>query len=271
MNVDTKKIVSFFGADARVGTTMISCLTARFFSELYPCEKFLLIHCGRNVGSMGSCDVNTLGFDGIETALKSSVLKPDQLIASCSEVNENLYVLKNSGQIAERRAIHPDEIEDIANIASQSCRLVFIDSGSSCEYGSTVGGLNADVNIFIATQQASALTAYKEQKTQILESLGISFDAWIINKYIDSLALLAPDELREEYEFKESPVAILSKIPTIDAFLAEKNQWEVKNREVENQIILLAKYITQYVGMDWPEKIAKGGFRWKKKAKKSSK
>lgn len=207
---EDNNIFVFYGADEKVGTTMISQSVAEMISQ----NKDLRVFYTFLGGTPGVDYLNanfTMSLDDIKVKLFNNILSVNELLDACVKF-KNLYVLKGVVSLLYRRHYHPKHIEHLLKLLSKEFDVVIIDAGSNIELGMTIGALNSTPNKFlVATQQEKSLCNFNIIKEQIFSKLKINNFMLIVNKYIENDTLYNPFQVAETYK---SP--FLCKLPYLE-------------------------------------------------------
>lgn len=203
------KIITCFGADHKVGTTMISQSIAEAFAEVHKERKVILLHLDGTAGTEYSQQEFHRDFDEIKAALSSRVLKKEEL-NGLFVGKDNLYEMRGMTNYLYRNHIHPDDVQELFSLLEAD--LVIIDAGNDCTVGASVGALQySNFNVLIANQSAIALERYQRMSDQALSMLGIRFHVFLCNQYRNQIQLLEENELKKAYHFRNCIIVPYSK------------------------------------------------------------
>lgn len=193
-----KNIVTFFGADSKVGTTMVAQCVAKRIAAMTSLKVCLMFLNGKpSLEYLESS--TTLGLDSIKLSLANQMLSMDDFMSTCIK-QDNLYILQGPEAIEGMRYYHPDYIEYLLETICDFFDIVIVDAGScmniSVELGMSIAALNSThFRFLIATQQESVFNQYLRVKQQVLDKLHISDFMLIVNKLVENDMLSVPYEV----------------------------------------------------------------------------
>lgn len=192
------KIVTFYGADHKAGTTMITHSIARKLAECDRKKEIVVLCMDGNTGQ-DYIEKNSNGIDRIRAALVSEVLTVEEIKENCLN-EDNLYFLKGADSLAERKSYDPEMVKKLFSIIKNSFEYILADAGASAYLGLTIGSLlYSDFNVLITTQQKTAFENFIKKDNQILGPLTINFEYVIVNKFAYGRFLPAEAELIKKY------------------------------------------------------------------------
>lgn len=244
-----KQVVTLYGAQSKVGVTMICQALTEYLANTNPDKNVILLHCDGKEGTNYSSIKHESCIDDIKVQLESDVLTADELISACVNKN-NLYTLQGTKQLKERKGYHPASIEKLFHICREEFDIVVVDAGSSIDMGMAIGSLiHSDVNLLVTTQQAGSITSYLSKKHQILNELAIDFGMLIINKFAFSSGRFLPEEktLSEKYEIREVQTVSMSQY----GWQAEHDKESLlgyKEKQYINEVEILGNNILSVLG-----------------------
>lgn len=197
---------TYYGADAKVGVTMLTQVIAERVAKQLPEQKILLLHLDGREGFDYIDDKSPGSLDTLRAAIIAEVLTEDELTTMCLSKG-NLYMLRGTSNILERHILYNiDVVKKLFNIVKTSFDYIIVDAGHSVDSPLTIGSLlNSDENILITTQQSSSRENYLSKEQQILSPLNINFSKLVINKFsYSSGKLLEPEQaLSEKYNIED--------------------------------------------------------------------
>ena len=204
-----EKIITYFGADSKVGVTMITQSVANVLAlklkKQNKGEKVLLLHLDGKTGFEYTTKKGG-SLDGIKAAVSSDVLALEELLDVCAQ-DENLYMLKGTSNLLERKSYEDSFVKKLMQAAEKAFDHILIDAGSSVDLGLAIGSLiHSNKNLLVATQQTTCFESYMLKEEQIFNPLQITFDTLIINKFAYSSGRMLETEnsLMEKYGIKKS-------------------------------------------------------------------
>lgn len=188
-------IVVFFGADTKVGTTMISQTVAEILAKKTGNKIFLGFMDG-----MPGTDYFKGSFqssiDEIKLKLLNGVLNISDIQIEC-KVFDNLFVLQGVKNFLYRREYEMTDVECFLNILSENFDAVVLDAGCNIELALCLGSLVSTKNRYlITTPQKKSLVSFKSIN-EILDKLLLDSFSLIINKYSPDFD--KPHEIASKY------------------------------------------------------------------------
>ncbi len=197
---EKSNIITFFGADSKVGTSMIAQSVAEKLSENEGLKVLLIILDGSPGMDYVLKFEESLSIDTVRAKVINHILSNNELIDVCTELDK-LYILQGTQSLLYRKYYQPEHIESLLRQLADIFDVVVVDGGSNVELGMTIGALNSSCHKFlIVTQQSTCLRHYKQIQSQILSKLEIKDFCMIINKYINNEQLFDKHRLSHEYE-----------------------------------------------------------------------
>ena len=176
-------LFAFFGADHKVGTTMITQSVAETISTNHPNLKILMIAMnGRE--STEYIRESSASIDGIKIQIDNKMISGEDFLKTCTHKG-NLYFMAGISNETEERYYHPDMAKYLLEEIAPEFDLVIADCGNKLDNGLSIGTLSiAEDRFLVATQQETVIRR-QEKNRKLLEDLGIEISALIINKYYD--------------------------------------------------------------------------------------
>ncbi|MFV0518359.1 MAG: hypothetical protein ACK5MV_13280 [Aminipila sp.] len=195
-------LITYFGADAGCGCTMIAQSTANCLANIYPNKKILLL----SLSGYGGNDYTDISFDysmdDLLVKLNSNVLTSEELLSLCGSY-KNLYMLKGSISLKQRKTYMPDDITKLIKIAETQFDYIIADAGSSVDVGIGLGALLVRGTNFLITTQSQKAFYRHRQKQDIFKTLDISFDYLVLNKYIAKHFLPSEKLVKDSYNLEK--------------------------------------------------------------------
>ena len=201
-------VTTFFGADSKVGCTMVTQVVAEELANTLPEAKVLVLHLDGTPGTYYVKERIGSGIDSLKAAITTGVLNLDELISICG-VDENLYTLKGTTSKTERHIVYTtDMIDKLLKVVGKGFDYILIDAGSNIDSPLTVGSLISgliDKKVLVNTQQKVTFENFIVTDNQVLTPLNIDFDCMIINKFAFSAGKFLETEktLSEKYAVSE--------------------------------------------------------------------
>lgn len=211
-------IVVFFGADTKVGTTMIAQTVAEILAKKTGKKIFLGFMDGVPGADYfkGSFPGN---IDEIKLKLLNKVLNISDIQTECKDFG-NLFVLEGVKNFLYRREYEMSDVESFLNIVSDNFDAVILDAGCNIELALCLGSLAATKNRYlITTPQKKSLESFKSIH-EILDKLLFDSFSLIINKY-------SPDfEKPHEIAGKYNNYSLVGLLPFLE------NGWQAEAEKI---------------------------------------
>ena len=175
------KIISFYGADNKVGTTQISQCCAEYIAQTNPDIEVLYIS---GDGGHGSDYFESVGetIDNIRPFLAQSLIDIEDLKKK-AKFEDNLYVLGGKNTPKTSDYFTPEMIELLLSSAKEKFDLIIIDAGCRLEEGISLGSLFSSDQIYLVLNQTESSLRNFEWHVNLYSKLGIEFSKYLINKY----------------------------------------------------------------------------------------
>lgn len=261
VNFSDDNIFVFFGADSKVGTTMVSQSVAELISNNHPALKILYVSMSGMPGVDYFSNTFIDGLDTLKVKLTNSILNIDEIISSCVNVKNGLFVLKGTESFTERRHYHVKHVENLLKLVKHEFDLVILDAGSNIELGLTIGSLRASNNKFlVCTQQNRVLNHYKSMEEQILSKLQINDFMLVVNQHIQNSSLLSDFEIAKEYKGS----VYLTSVPYLEwGWQCEKERHSLlkhEDKKYTEAINMVSKVVLKKINISEEEKVKKTSF-----------
>ncbi|MCT4596620.1 MAG: hypothetical protein N4A50_01915 [Vallitalea sp.] len=193
-----KNIITFFGADSKVGTTQVAqSIAEEIVDKSYArvCLVFLDGESGTDYFDISFRN----NIDTIKIKLISNLATVDEIFDISENIKDNLFVIEGTKSILYRKEYQPEHISYLLNILSVACDLVVVDAGSCIDRAMSIAALTSTNHRYlVTTQQANSLRRYKEKKP-ILERLSLDDFQIIVNKHMANGALLTTFDIAKLY------------------------------------------------------------------------
>ncbi len=194
----TNKIFTFFGADTKVGTTMISQCVCEKIAQIN--DRVIYVSLSGQVGNDYTTANVGQSLDLLKTKLQTKVLRKNELSDICKRTEGGYYFLPGPKNRLMLRHYHPEQISYLIEMLEDLFDVIIVDAGSNIELGMTISALNSTPNRFlVTTQQELAFQRFKDLEYQVLKKLSIDQFLLIVNKNISNPALNTPAQLAKKY------------------------------------------------------------------------
>ncbi len=255
-----ENIIVFHGIDYKVGTTMLAQSVAQIIADNYQNLSVLFA----TLNGRKSCEyirksVKTV--DEYKLQIDSRIFLNKEFSKEC-KYKENLHVLGGLVAEQEERYYHPDSIRYLLDSVNEQFDLVIVDSGNSIDNGLAIGALESgNKNYIVLGQQETSISRY-EKNCQMINSLGVNFDGFIINKYIES------DLYSRKYFEKRLNVdrKLVKTVAYVDLWREAEHEnktfVEMKNQRYSDDVYKISEEILRDTGLS-SESRKKRGIIWK--------
>lgn len=270
-SISQKNIVTFFGADSKVGTTITAQAIAETLAAGVYGNIFLCFLNGSPSIDYYNTDKHVYGLDSLKVKIMNEVLTGNELVDTCTNIG-NLYILSGVDNIFDIRHYNPKHVEYLINLASKNFSAVIIDAGSRIDYLLSVGALNCtNLRYLVTTQQDNSRKNYLRISEQVFPKLDIDPKSFylLVNKYINSSDLYTASQIAELYKS-----TLAGTLPYVDyGWQAERDKKTLlhyDNKDYNDKINEIAKVIAAQLSLDFkytePKKKFLGGvLKWLKK------
>lgn len=243
------KVFTFFGADSKVGTTMVAQSVSTNLAKVT--EKVLFIPLdGKTGGDYVDFD-SKFGLGEIKSRLQSKIISQTELLDICVKTNCGYNILPGVKSILARRQFHPEDIVHLLDLAQSLYDIIIVDAGSDIELGMTVAALNSTPNRFlVTTQQDIARERYDSLRDQVLSKMSIDKFLLIVNKHFENSALVNQSKMEESYG-----ASMIAALPFVEyGWQCEQDKTTLmsyNNNEYKIGIDDISKIISSHVGIEW--------------------
>ena len=169
------RIISFFGAQGRCGTSQTALCTAVKLSETIP---VLLVHLEEDTGdeyTPGLCE----SMERLRPFLRDGLWDMDETAAR-AKYSRNLSVIGGAGRPASSGQFYPEDTAAFLRALSERYSFVICDCGSDICHGLSFGGLTAAEKRFtVINQNENCFRRYERQKP-LLERLSVADCSFIL-------------------------------------------------------------------------------------------
>lgn len=247
--VHKNEVFTFFGADTKVGTTMLAQSVAKHLSDFS--ENVLFIPLDGNFGDDYVKFDGKFGLGDLKSKLQTQIASGSELREACVKTSSGYYVLPGLKSILTKQQFHPKHIAFLVEMMREQFDVVLLDAGSNIELGMAISALNATPNrILVTTQQPQALKRFKQVQYQVLNKLSVDKFLLVVNKYVDTSALSNAGLLEKEYGFP-----LVASLPYMEyGWQCEQEQttlYEFKDDLYKSGVVDIAKVISSHLNKDW--------------------
>ncbi len=262
---ELSNVITFFGADNKVGTTMLSHSVAETLSANTDFSVGLLCLNNNPSREYLKSDLDT-GVDRLKIKLFNNILEEDELVQACIKESEGLYILPGVNYSPDVKLFHPEHVKKLIKMAANKFDLVVIDAGGNIDSGLAIASIQlAKIRYLIVTQQESVRKNYKRIESQVFNDLGIDVKQFmlVVNKYIRSEFTYSSQQLSNLYG-----TILATVIPHAD-FYGWKAEIEQKTllyyglKNYNNQVDYLCKIISMQLKLPYRVETREGLIRRK--------
>lgn len=254
--IDQKsKVITFLGADSKVGTTMVAQGVAEMLAK-YSDKKVGLLFLNDSPNDQYNPQKQNVGIDIIKAKILNTILTPPELLEACISFS-NVYILPGVNYMLDFRHYHPKHIEHLIKVANELFDVVIIDVGSKIDNGLSIAALNStSFKYLVTTQQENARKQFIRTNLQYFEYLGLNIKDFmlVINKYIEGSELYDARELVEVYNMVLAGyIPCLSVHSSWKAELENKHLLHLNDEKYNNQVSKLSKIIATQLKIDYKD------------------
>lgn len=243
---NTSSIITFFGADSKVGTTMIAQSTAELLAKNTGLKVGLLF-LNNNPSNYYIRKKDKLGIDGIKNKLFNNILTSSELVDSCLQTAPNLFILTGVEYLLDARQYQPEYIDRLIKLAAERLNIIIIDAGSNIDSGIAIAALNATkYRYLVTTQQENIRKNFERIDRQVLKQLQIDSGSFmlVLNKYVSSNNIYSAAQLAELYK-----MTLAVHIPNLDllgwqAEFDQKSLLDYEQSDYNKQLDNLSRLIS---------------------------
>lgn len=254
-------LFSFHGADHKAGTTMTAQSVAEAISAGHPDLKILLIAMNGRESAEYFTEV-PVGIDSIKFHIDNKMIGGEDFLKTCTH-RGNFYIMAGISNEAEARYYYPAAAEYLMEEVAPEFDLIIADCGNELDNGLAAGALSVSGEVlFILAQQESSLRRY-ERNRKVMEDLGISVSAFIINKFCEQdpcgLSYIAKRLETEKEKIMKVDMAGCSRQAEMDC----RTLLGYKNEAYLRDITAVANYILNKAGFSEIQRQRSRKSRWK--------
>ncbi|MEG0292270.1 MAG: hypothetical protein RR495_03800 [Anaerovoracaceae bacterium] len=177
-----EKVITYFGADSSVGTTMIAQTTAVALSEIK--KRVLLIFASSNP-LMDYIEIKAYSdrsIDELRPSLRSGQLSKEEILNVCLN-QKSLTILPPIKDMTLIRYYKENDLNKIIELVSDDFDYIIIDGGTNIQYPLGISALLcSDKRYIVITQQEKTINRYKLLAETVLKPLNLSYNI-ILNKF----------------------------------------------------------------------------------------
>lgn len=249
-----QNIAVFFGADSKVGTTMIAQMVAEMLARNTDLKVALLFLNDRpSTAFLKSKEDENIGLDEIKIKLFNKILTSDELLSTCVRHKE-LFVLQGPRYVLDVRHYHPEHVENLIQLARKEFDVIIIDAGSDIRLGMAVGALRStNIRYLVTTQQEEAKNTFELTESQVLKALQMSSSDFllVVNKYLKSESIYTGKQLADLYK-----MSLATTLPNMEyggwqAEFDKKSLIHYENEEMNFGVDQLCKLIAAQMKFEY--------------------
>lgn len=247
-----KNVITFFGADKKVGTTMITQSCAEILAKNTN-RKVIVLMLSGDVGTYYiKVKDDYAGLEQLKIKLENKILKSNELIYNCIK-KDDLYILPGINNFLKARQFHPEYIDYLIELAAKEFDLVLIDAGCNIDSGMAIASLNATDKKYLVTTQQNIPKLKFEKTEQVLRQLHINPEDFllIVNNYLADDAIYTASQIADMYR-----TSLCSYVPSL-GFVGWQAEYDNKtlihynNKDYNDKINLISKTIATQLGIDF--------------------
>lgn len=255
----SKNIVTFFGADSKVGTTMIAQSVAEVLA-MRTDIKVGLLFLNNQPSTNYIKKTEKTSLDDIKIKLFNNILKPEEIVDVCIKEDNDLYILPGADYIPDIRQYHPKHIDKLIQLAAERFNLIIIDAGSNIDSGLAIAALSTTKNKYlVTTQQETVRRNFERISNQLFNHLDIDVKDFIlvVNKYIKSNYIYSARQTADLYK-----MMLATSIPHLEfigwqAEIDRKTLIHYEDVLFNNQVNQLARLIATQTRIPYKDNVVK--------------
>lgn len=193
------KVITFFGTDAKTGTSLISASMAQFLAKQE--KQVLLINASSELGN----DYVKGEMPGCLDDLKQLSLIREEDVNMVTGKCGNISYISGVSNILEIRKYSTSTLIDLIGAISRSYDFIIIDGGYNIQYPLPVASLSAaGQRYYVITQNAKTVHRFRTVKDTVLNAMGMSSknEKIIINKSAKKQAMYSPAQIGEIFDLE---------------------------------------------------------------------
>ena len=192
-------VITFFGADSKVGTTITSQAVAECLAENTVMKVGFFSLSGQPSLEYVK-EAEGFGMDVIKTKVFNFVLSGEELKSAMVQKG-NLYILPSVKTLTDLRYYKPKHVEYLINLATSIFDIIIIDAGYCPNSGLYIGALNAtNMRYLVTTQQEACRAKFDLTREQLFKIQEIDTESMmlILNRYSEDIDLPSSYELADD-------------------------------------------------------------------------
>ena len=189
-------VYTFFGADSKVGTTMIATSLAKLLAET---NKVLLIYANKKPSlSYVDSGQEARGIDNLQIKLESNVLDIEDINDIIISI-DGLDIIPGVRELELCRKFKVQDINEIIDIVMDKYDIILIDAGCDFEYNAmAVGALSVTDNTVLVTTQQETAVKEMNRVMSLARKMKLQFNELLVNKLQPSgVAVIEVEELQK--------------------------------------------------------------------------
>lgn len=190
-----KKIISFFGGDSNVGTTMIAQSVAEELANKHN-QRVLFIMASCKLGIDYIPDGSEASLDDIRVNITNRTIVENDVLGIIGSVNKLDYIPPIKG-IETAIYYGIDDIGQLIEPIAKRYDYFVIDGGCDLNLGLNISALKYATEIYyVVTQSPKCIRRFNVLKKSILEPLGFE-GSIIVNKHINNPVIYSFTQIKE--------------------------------------------------------------------------
>lgn len=240
-------LITFHGADHKVGTTMVSLSVAKLLAGYHPDMKILFLIMDSK-SSHDYLEKRPQKIDSLRMQIEHGMVQQQDWQKFC-HYDGNLFILGGPDDELDARYYFPEQIKGFLSEISSSFDLVIADGGNEIDSGLAVGVLEAASHSVLVITQSEVCLRRLERRKPIYEALGVASDHILVNGY-DGNDVYDLRDLRNRTEIKEENLWRLAFSPNgKKAEMDQRTIFGYKNDPSIDDFYALANRLLLMVGL----------------------
>lgn len=176
------KIVTFFGASAGVGTTMLSLDIALQLAERRKKVMYVFASSNPSTDFLDNSKFANRSLDELRPSLRAGNITKEEILNVCYK-KDKLYILPPIKDMTLIRTFTENDLKNIFDLIKDDFDNIIVDAGSNIQYPLGISALLTNDQLFVVlTQQEKVINRYVLLKETILKPLQLKHSI-IVNMY----------------------------------------------------------------------------------------
>lgn len=174
-------LIAFYGADHKVGTTMVSLSVSKLLAAYHPEMKILYLSMDGRSGD-DYLERRPQKIDSLRMQIEHRMVQEQEWQKFC-HYDGNLFMLSGPEDELDIRYYFPEQVRYLLEQISPSFDFIIADCGSDIDSGLAVGTLQTAAHPVLVMTQHEICVRRLEKRKRIYEALGIALNPILVNQY----------------------------------------------------------------------------------------